>query len=500
MVRLPAAACFFVVCAGFASAADLYSPANLSAATILAKARTARGTLAPGRYVIVEHIHGGGIDRTRTTHIDGPNSIAVLQSGSFTTASGFFDGQGWNQDENGLVLMRSDFRRFVDPNNLAMLHPEDPANRVAVLGVTQTPPAEYAVELNPPGGSDQYRYYDAKTFLLDRVVTMDADMHRHVTEFSDYRPVFQTMRPFHVHSFDGRPQNDLVTETVSYERDPNGTAPVAIPTSRPLYSIAAPIVIPASFTSEGIIVRVTIAGRGLDFLLDSGANGLFIDPGVAHQLGLSLWGRISQTIGGDVDISRTRVAQLAVGPLQLDDVAFSVAPLSHYASGSRIVGILGCDFIAGAVLGIDFQKPSLTLYPASFDPHALGMFTLPIQMDDGVPRVEASFEGVPGFFLIDTGAMGTIAYSTYVHKLKSAMPLMQDASLGVVGGSVPADLRRLTDLEFGGIHFGDAAVFVPTASTFNLSDYDGILGRDVLSNYQFFFNYAKRQVYIKPAD
>lgn len=72
-------------------------------------------------------------------------------------------------------------------------------------------------------------------------------------------------------------------------------------------------------------------------------------------------------------------------------------------------------------------------------------------------------------------------------------------SLSAVGGVVPAQLKRLTDLEFGGIHFGDAAVFVPSSSTFNLSDYDGILGRDVLSQYQLFFDYAKRRLYIKPA-
>lgn len=477
-----------------------YLPANLSAPEIVARSRTARGTLATGRYIIVDRIRGGGMDRTRTTIIDGSNSIAVVQNGPYTTASGVYNGQGWSQDENGLVLLRSDFRRFVDPNNKALLHPEDPANRVRVLGLTETQPQEYVIEANPPDGSDQYRYYDAKTFLLDRFVTLDADMHQHVTEFSDYRTVFQSVRPFRIHSYDGRPQNDTVTETTSFKVAPAGTPAVTMPASRALYTIDKPIVIPAVFSNTGIVVRVTINGRGLDFLLDSGASGLAIDPGVAHQLGLTAYGITNQTIGGDVDISRTRVPDLFVGPLHLHDVAFSVVPISHYAEGSRIVGILGCDFIASAVLGIDFQKSTVTLYSPGFDPHGLGMFSLPLQLDDGVPRVQASFEGVPGFFLVDTGAMGTVAYQAYVQKLKSSLPLVdQGMSLSVVGGQVPAQLRRLTDLEFGGIHFGDAAVFVPSSSTFNLSDYDGILGRDVLSQYQLFFDYARRQLYIKPA-
>lgn len=440
------------------------------------------------------------MDRTRTTRIDGANSTAIVQSGPYTTASGVYNGQGWNQNENGLVLLRSDFRRFADPNNQALLHPEYAVNRVSVLGLTQTQPAEYVIEVNPPGGSDQYRYYDAKTFLLDRFVTFDADMHQHVTEFSDYRRVFQSVRPFRIHSYDGRPQNDTITETISFERAPAGSPPVTMPVSRALYAIDNPVVMPAVFSRSGIVVRVTIAGRGLDFLLDSGASGLAIDPGVAHQLGLTTYGLTNQTIGGDVNISRTRVPDLFVGPLHLHDVAFSVVPISDYAEGARIVGVLGYDFIASSVLGIDFRKSTVTLYPSGFDTRGFGTFALPLQLDDGVPRVQASFEGVPGFFLVDTGAVGTVAYQTYVQKLKTSLPLVeQGMSLSAVGGVVPAQLRRLTDLEFGGIHFGDAAVFVPSSSTFNLSDYDGILGRDVLSQYQLFFDYAQRQLYIKPA-
>jgi predicted aspartyl protease len=488
-----------MVCGNAASAADQYLPANLSAPEIVARSRTARGTLAPGRYVIIDRIRGGGIERMRTTRIDGPNSIAIVQAAMYATASGVYNGQGWNQDENGLVLLRSDFRRYVDPNNMALAHPENPAYHVSVLGLTRTAPQEYVVEMNPPGGSDQLRYYDAKTFLVDRFVTFDADLHQHVTEFSDYRPVFQSMRPFRIHNYDGRPQNDTVTETISFEKAPANSAPVVMPTSRPLYTIDKPVAIPATFGRSGIVVRVTVNGRGLDFLLDSGAGGLAIDPGVAHQLGLTSYGRSNQTIGGEVDVSRTRIPELDIGPLKLHDVAFSVIPMSYYADGVRIVGILGCDFIASAVVGIDFQRSTVTLYPSSFDPHALGMFTLPLQMDDGVPRVQASFEGVPGFFLVDTGATGTVAYDTYVKKLKSSQPLDEGASLNAIGGTVSAQLKQLTDLQFGGIHFGDALVFVPSSSTFNLSDYDGILGRDVLSQYQLFFDYAKRQLYIKPA-
>lgn len=498
MKPLLAAASFLFACAAIAGATDQYAPSVLSAPAILAKARVARGTLLPGTYVIVDRIRVGGIERIRTTRLDHANSIAVTQGGGFTSAAGVFNGQSWFQDENGLVLLRSNFRAFEDPNNRALAHPEDPANHVTVLGISNTQPAEYVVHVNPPGGSEQYRYYDAKTFLLDRFVTLDADLHRHVTEFSDYRPVFESVRPFRIHSSDGRPQNDTVTDTLSFSQTTPGDAVVAVPASRPLFTIASPTVIPARFTSKGIVVRAMVGERGLDLLLDSGASALFIDPGVAHELGLPRYGRISQTIGGDIDISKTRVPELHIGPLALHDVAFNEAPLSQYVDGARVVGILGYDFIASAILGIDFKKSSITLYPTSFDVQDLGTVALPIQLDDGIPRIQASFENVPGFFALDTGAMATLAYKTYVQKLNRAFPIEDEASLTVVGGSVPAELRQLTDLDFGGVRYRDAPVFVPKSSTFNLSDYDGILGRDVLSNYQVYLDYAHREVYLKP--
>ena len=53
MKPLLAAASFLFACAAIAGATDQYAPSDLSAPAILAKARAARGTLLPRRYIFI---------------------------------------------------------------------------------------------------------------------------------------------------------------------------------------------------------------------------------------------------------------------------------------------------------------------------------------------------------------------------------------------------------------------------------------------------------------
>lgn len=496
---LPVAALVLLLAAP--AGAETYDAANLSAAQLLQHASDARGSLPGATYTRVEHFHSGGVDRTSTTYLNGDDWRTVVEGGGFSTSYGSYKDQGWHENENGIVVLESDFRSQVDPNVLALEHPEDPKYRVRVLGITQTQPQQYVLEANPPGGDDQFRYYDAKTYLLARVVTYEKDRYRHVTDYGDYRKKFGAQMAFAIHSYDGRPQNDQLTQIVSFDKAP-AAASVEIPASKPLFSLDgnAPVTLPVRFTPGGIVLRVNVGKRGLDFLLDSGAAGLFIDPGVAHELGLTPFGRNSETVGGgDVDQGLVRIPELSIGPLQLHDVVYVTTPHNDDVDGSRVIGLMGFDLLASAVTEVDFKKQTVTVYPRSqFNPAAMGLRAVPLQLDDGIPRVSASIENVPGAFLVDTGAFAMLAYHPYVDKLPSTPVLDMDYRIGTVGGGMNASVRGISDFIFGGIDFKSGQVVVPAASTFDISDYDGIIGRNALSVYQLYFDYPDRTLWVKP--
>lgn len=483
-----------------AGGAQTYAPATLTAAEILEKATAARGKLEPGAYVEVVHRRSGGLDSTIVSHSNGADELATNTTGRLTSAWGKYRGQSWWQDANGTVLLTTNFHGS-DPNVLAWLHPEDPASRVSVLGVTTDAPPRYVLEANPAGGSDQYRYYDVATMQLVREVTFAKDRHKHVSDFDDFRTVFGRTWAFHSHYSDGRPDNDSDVWTQSFERDASPVS-LAIPNSRPLYAMpSAPVVLPASFSLAGIVVHATIGGRDAAFLLDTGSSSITLDPDVAQSLGVASFGKSTGTIGGEVDFSDALVPRLDVGALQLQNVAVDVMRMSRRIDGTRIVGLLGCDFLAANVVGIDLPKKTVTIYPrGAFDPATVGATGQgAIEVDDCVPRLAGSVESVPGTFIVDTGSFTSMLYKNYLDKLPSKSPAFTRlSSFGAVGGEVPATVYDIADLGFGPILFRHAEMVVPTVSTFDVRNYDGIIGRNVLNECAIFLDYADRTIYFKP--
>jgi hypothetical protein len=487
-------ACFAI------ASADQYAPTPLTAVQVLQKADAAGGDLQPGSYVEVEEDRSGGLDTTSTTHLSGDDWIEYDKTGPFTTATGLYRGQHWQQDENGIVTLLSRFRVKTDPNVLAWDNPGNPAYRVRVLGLTPAQPQEYVLEADPPGGSDQYRYYNAKTFLLDRVVTYAKDRHRHVTEFSDYRTAFGQTFWFRRTYGDGRPQNDGVDRVLSFAPEGADAASFAIPASHTLFTVGTqPVLVPVQLTKEGFVARVTIAGRGLDFLIDSGASDILLDPGVAHDLGIAGYGRSTSTVGGDFDTSLALVPKMTVGSLEMRNVAVKLGPMDERLGSTRIVGLLGFDFLASAIPCANMHAQTVTFYSrAGFAQRTAQFAALPMMVDDGVPRVPATFEGIQGWFLIDTGAFGTLLYENYLQKLPNAHVVQTGISgLTAVGGDVPTRSYAVSDFAFGSALFRNAVVTVPQISTFDLLDYDGIIGRDVLSTYEVCLDYANRQAFLR---
>jgi hypothetical protein len=61
------------------------------------------------------------------------------------------------------------------------------------------------------------------------------------------------------------------------------------------------------------------------------------------------------------------------------------------------------------------------------------------------------------------------------------------------------DARTFTvqDFAFGPVLFRNAEVTVPQESTFDMVDYDGIIGRDALAVFDVCLDYTDRQAFLK---
>ena len=136
---------------------------------------------------------------------------------------------------------------------------------------------------------------------------------------------------------------------------PNGTPFGHLTSSKPFE-------LPASFTPQGIVIHAVANGRGLDFIMDSGASALTVDPSVATDQQLTVRHEIGGGDGGNSENKNlVRFSSLDIGELHLNGVVFDVLPFTvQQGVGTKVVGLLGYDLLSCGIFGIDFQNHRVT--------------------------------------------------------------------------------------------------------------------------------------------
>jgi Aspartyl protease len=487
-----------------ALAAPRYEPAAITVAQLFERNEHEVGSLEAGTYHVVSQERSNRGDVwTAETYTDGRDFRTSITVGNFTRSYGSYQGKPWRQDENGLVIPTTGVFAEVDPFLISLRNAQNPSSGVRMLGLTSDSPPSLVVEVTPRNGLAERRYYDRATYLLTRLELTEYDGHKRAWKYGDYHRVAGRQIAF---STEYERDDRFVSQTnvVSYVRVTSVPGGLAIPASRPLFELGNQdaVMIPARFTDAGIIVGVSIGGRGLDFLLDSGASALLIDPEIARQLGMSLTGAQAASFGGDFVLANARAPDFSIGPLTAKNVAFSTASFEEELPNQRVVGLLGTDFIASGALEIDFEKKALTLLrSAPDDLNAKGWSALPLRMDYGVPLVKAAYSNLPGYFVADLGAVYSTLYPHYFSRFPNLIPsgAPDQEQLEFIGGK-PFGVKHITmrSLTLGDWVFGGVQVVVPSAQYAQDRDYDGLLGRDTLSNFNITFDYANARLWIKP--
>ena len=490
-----------------ADAGEQYAPVTLSVAQLFALTRHATGSLPRGAYHSVQRTQSAKGDVwTSESYREGGDYLTTERIGNFVWASGSEGGRHWSEDANGLVTHSSNLFSEVDPFSVALRAPENPTGGVKLLGMTAGTPQQYVVEVTPSVGLTERRYYDAHSYLLARVERIDYDGHRQVWEYADYSSVYGWNVAHLVrYERDGSVVTEQ-TQLLTYERLTSSLPSLAMPRSHPLFDLgsAASVAIPAEFSQDGIFVPVIVAGRKLDFLLDSGSADLLLDPGIAKELGMETSGAYTLSFAGDINLANARAPSVTVGALSAANVAFSTAGFAEDLPGRRVVGLLGTDFIASGALEVNFEKSQLTMY-RSVPPGlaAQGWSPLALRLDYGVPMLKANFSGLDGYFVADLGAVDTMLYPHYFSRYPNHVPPgTPDEFQLMTLGNHPFGVKGITmhRMVLGDWVFGSVQVVVPSAQYAQNRDFDGLIGRNTLSNFDLIFDYTDSQLWFKPID
>ena len=495
-----------------------YEATATTLADVLAGAKRSDGSVArhEGTLRVTYALRDGGLEGTERDAWNGDDYRIDTKIGPFVTADGRYKGQRWETNENGYTLLKRGIHQRAQANVRA-LEKTDPGDDVKLLGRLHAPADVYVVRVAPPDGREERRFYDAGTLRLVRRET--AYLGRLVVAtYDDYRETKGGAIPYRSTISDGHPENDEVfTVTYLSTEAPVTAADVAIPGSRRLPVVLPPGVasvrLPAKIDEWGrVVVRLTIQGRGLDFQLDSGADGIVLDRDVVQELGLKTYGRWSSTVAGTFTATRAIVPKITVGPVVMSDVVIEALPFTfEHDRSTRVVGLLGYDFIAGGVVKIDYERGTVDIMPPETFRPPPGSITLDAILDDGVPLIWSKFNNAVGErFILDTGADDVIVFSGFAKKHPAAVEdhsrrhvvsrSLNFVQLDGVGGELNVTPVIIANMQVGIVLYPETLAFVMSGDqpAFEHEDVDGLIGASALRAFDVYLDYAASRVVLVP--
>lgn len=500
---------FALAAFAMAAFAAMAGPASAQEAPNTSTAPTAEELVARSRAAVdsdrrpesereIWNLHLAGLDGSLEMLRRGEDMETETQLGPFRTARGSWHGQHWHQNENGeTVLDRPEPSQTEHALTQTVARVREP---VDAWELTTTFSSGHVVRL----------YYDPRTYYVVRTEKAVAGHTSHTT-YEDFRTdAHGRVRFWRYYGGDDRPDNDfdyhLVRDDSSAEIS---DAEVGIPRDRrALVEFPAGVDVvrlPARIDNNRIYVRLEVQGRGLDFLLDTGASNLTINDTVARELKLPLYGRATQTVAGSFVTGRVVAPLVTIGNLTMRDIVMRTVPLSSNEShDTRVVGLLGFDFLDAVALKIDYatgevdaiRSNSLTVPPAAT--------ALDVRLNSGAPVAHAAVgEAAGDDFIIDTGAaFSFVVFQRFARAHPDAFPPLEDTRVfygNGVGGTMPYRKVEGKRVALGSWAFDDElGVEALSPNALGFDNEDGLIGADILKLFTLYLDYASNRIYLAP--
>jgi predicted aspartyl protease len=453
----------------------------------------------PDAYRETVDFRGTAASGTRVTYRRGADRRVVVDAGSTHTEYGTYKGDRWHENVNGHVVYDQ-----ADPGL---------ATREAITTTVtrvRTPIDAYVIATLNAKGDGTRDFLDPTSYFVVRRETI-APNGKTVTVYDNFKAFGTRHLAAHWSIHDETNATDTDDTVRDYSAGDVADSDVATPNNRRLL-VEYPagqnrVVLPSTFEPSGhALVRLTIAGRGLDFILDTGASSITIDPGVAASLGLTITNKQQSSVNaGRFATGQAVVPLIGVGTLMMHDVAVQVVPLSWEEPGARDVGLLGFDFLCESGITIDYEHQTVTAerygsYTAPTDPRTIA---LDARLGTQQPMTTVSVNGaIAERVIVDTGGAGPfLLFDYFKRRHPEAIPrnsIGPPRQLGGAGGAFAANPVIVDDLTLANVHFRQFRGFEAASGSSYATDEDGVIGPTFLRFFDVHLDYPNGKIYLVP--
>ena len=455
------------------------------------------------------------------------SSIADLSDGRFvdnaaigpvTQVQGFDGSSAWEKDSSGTVTPQNGSGKYMAVNeayhDANLWWRADFGGAQVTLDPQKTDNGKTydVVTFVPKDGGTFDAWFDANTHLLYRIDEKIGSL-TNISTYADYKSFDGAMIATKLHQVasDGKNAQDMTLTAASFIAEQPASAYAMPKVTLADFSIAGgakETTFPFQLINNHIYADVKINGKGpYTFIFDTGGLNL-VTPPLAKTLGLAVKGEMDGRGGGTGTMTAgfTKVERVDIGQATITDQSFMSLPLNSMENteGVAMPGMIGFETFRRFVTRIDYGNKTITLTnPKDFDPKDAGT-AVPIVFDGNDVEIEGSYEGVPGKFVIDTGARQTLMLtSPFVAKnnLHNASVKGEEAVTGWgVGGPTTAFVMHGGLLKIGDVDVKGPLVLLTTdKGGANADDtLAGNIGGGILKRFVVTFDYEHNKMYLKP--
>jgi predicted aspartyl protease len=426
------------------------------------------------------------------------NHLTRITSSSGSRAdSGFTGSIYWLSDQNGFTIPRLDDGRKTTVG-LTVLFGEGSTTLPATLVRRETVAGTPTVVLREriPNAVPLDLYIDPASGAYKRAV-VDPDGTPTQVEIEGYGEIAPGKRAITAYHYAGETvhRNRVITPNVTIS-----DAELHPPVPRAAWTFGSGQPFYFDFAEKRMYVDATVNGVKGRFTLDTGSYSIAFTAAFASRANL-------KALPGQVRVSGVS-GEMVHHLAQVDAITFGDGSTLHntivttgLSNGMDSDGLMGFDFLAGAIVELDLDKNRMTLYdPKASAPSDTGGAIVIPDLSTLIPQVPAKLNGsIPTYGLLDSGNPVYVLLSTSMQgKTRTLIDRSRlGAELlisGISNQAVYAECGQLGSIDIGALRYAH----VPACFTDGWPEGSALLGLDFIRNFNLVIDYPDDKIVLFP--